>query len=100
MHHRHGRCEANQVRTFFAVRFSISTIRRVLTWWWLGNGMPTLRPHVLIGTSTTADSKAKTFTKEVVQEMANINEKPVVFALSGRHSVSSAVRATDPNHPA
>lgn len=37
-----------------------------------------LRPHALIGVSATPNS----FTREVVAEMASINERPIVFALS------------------
>ena len=37
-----------------------------------------VKPHVLIGTSTVADS----FTKEIVQEMAKHVERPVIFPLS------------------
>lgn len=37
-----------------------------------------IRPHVLIG----ATGHAGTFTKEVVEAMAEINERPVLFALS------------------
>ena len=37
-----------------------------------------VKPHVLIGTST----KAKAFTKEIVQEMAKHVERPIIFPLS------------------
>ncbi|TKA81173.1 hypothetical protein B0A49_01886 [Cryomyces minteri] len=37
-----------------------------------------VKPHVLIGTST----KPKTFTKEVVQEMAKHVDRPIIFPLS------------------
>jgi len=37
-----------------------------------------VKPHVLIGTST----KPKTFTKEIVQEMAKHVERPIIFPLS------------------
>ncbi len=37
-----------------------------------------IRPHVLIG----ATGKAGTFTKDTIEKMAEINEKPVIFALS------------------
>lgn len=37
-----------------------------------------VKPHILIGTST----KPKTFTKEIVQEMAKHVERPIIFPLS------------------
>jgi len=49
-----------------------------------------LKPSVMIGTSTTANSKAKTFTKEIIEAMAKHNKNPVVFALSGRSTALSA----------
>eukprot|EP00241_Pyramimonas_parkeae_P004135 CAMPEP_0114237652 /NCGR_PEP_ID=MMETSP0058-20121206/7505_1 /TAXON_ID=36894 /ORGANISM="Pyramimonas parkeae, CCMP726" /LENGTH=609 /DNA_ID=CAMNT_0001349709 /DNA_START=72 /DNA_END=1902 /DNA_ORIENTATION=+ len=48
-----------------------------------------LKPNVIIGTTTTSFTKAKTFTQEVCCEMAKNNEHPVIFALSGRHSTLS-----------
>ena len=43
-----------------------------------------LKPHILIG----ATGSAGTFTQEVIQLMAKINEKPVIFALSNPTSKS------------
>ncbi|APA09296.1 hypothetical protein SS1G_12079 [Sclerotinia sclerotiorum 1980 UF-70] len=38
----------------------------------------TVKPHILIGTST----QPKTFTKEIIQEMASHVERPIIFPLS------------------
>ncbi|KAJ4718043.1 Malic enzyme [Melia azedarach] len=43
-----------------------------------------IKPTVLIGTS----GKGKTFTKEVVEAMASLNEKPIIFSLSNPTSQS------------
>jgi malate dehydrogenase (oxaloacetate-decarboxylating)(NADP+) len=50
-----------------------------------------LRPTILIGVSTAA----KTFTKRVVEAMASVNEKPIIFALSNPtdHAECSAEEA-------
>ena len=50
-----------------------------------------LRPTILIGVSTAA----KTFTKQVVETMASVNERPIIFALSNPtdHTECSAEEA-------
>jgi malate dehydrogenase (oxaloacetate-decarboxylating)(NADP+) len=48
------------------------------------NAVKAIKPTVLIGTSGVG----KTFTKEVVEAMASLNEKPLIFALSNPTSQS------------
>ncbi|KAL6556635.1 hypothetical protein OROGR_005923 [Orobanche gracilis] len=48
------------------------------------DAVKTIKPTVLIGTSGVG----RTFTKEVVETMASLNEKPVIFALSNPTSQS------------